>query len=225
MRGGGLSKDSRQMVTCLLTLVSSFEFPAWLPAPGWVSMSFLLQTQAQSMLGKSAHPRSPSQPHRQPHSVGFHGLTFIHRQKGRDGPLLTGDTPGSGSSREVMVSSVYNGGQPGRGPPQSPSLWPASSASFSRSSGLKTSVSLPVRRAVPNWHQGAWGWGPGPRLVSGLEGGAGDRGGASPSTSLLHVANRGAHGGRAWVSGSGGQAAHPVQVRLALHLFFLHLEG
>lgn len=221
MRGGGLSKDSRQMVTCLLTLVSSFEFPAWLPAPGWVSMSFLLQTQAQSLLGKSAHPRSPSQPHRQPHSVGFHGLTFIHRQKGRDGPLLTGDTPRSGSSKEVMVSSVYNGGQPGRG---SPSLHP---------SGQCPPPSFPSRPALRRvcgeqfltGIRGAGGGGRGPAWCQGWKGGAGGRGGANPSTSLLHVANRGAHGGHAWVSGSGGQAAHPVQVRLALHLFFLHLEG
>lgn len=87
----------------------------------WKSGPFLPGTQAQSLLGQiPAHPRPPSgSPHRQPHSLLFHELTFIHRQtKGQGWTFAHWGPPGSGSSKEVTVSSVCNGRQPGRGSPQ-----------------------------------------------------------------------------------------------------------
>lgn len=48
---------------------------------------------------------------------GWHELTFIHRDRGTGADLSRWELPGSGSSKEVMVSSVCNrDGQAGTNP-------------------------------------------------------------------------------------------------------------
>lgn len=50
---------------------------------------------------------------------GLHELTFIHRDTGTGADLSHRELPGSGSSKEVMASSVCHGGRAGWGQPTS----------------------------------------------------------------------------------------------------------
>lgn len=104
------------------TPVSSHEFLARLRAlcsSVWASAFSCSEPKLRGLwIGPGSSQMPWASPQRQAHSLQFHELTFIHRQiKGQGRTFAHWGPPGSGSSKEVMVSSVYNGRQPGRGSP------------------------------------------------------------------------------------------------------------
>lgn len=123
------------MVTCLLSffLLSISLVQALCPSHS--------EPKLRACWTNPALARPPSHSphlHRQLHSFLFHELTFIHRQtKGQGWTFAHWGPPGSGSSKEVVASSVYQGDSR-QGSPQSQLFWPMSCTSFSKWSCLQT---------------------------------------------------------------------------------------